>query len=221
MKDAIAQAIAAGVGVGQISDAMDELGMPQNAGGGYHLLGGKGGTVFGRAFTLRQDVTEPGVPGLVRQGEAALSLASPGDILVIDAGGNADIATWGEGHSLRAQINGLNGVVLHGATRDGEALATGSLPILCRGVSPLRSKGRLTTVSIGRPVTLAGVLINLGDLVALSVDGLVCVPMDRIVEVLAKALEIQVAEQKRDDQLRQQVEERQATTAPQRRDTTF
>lgn len=205
MKDAIAQAIGAGVGVGQISDAMDELGLAQNAGGGYRLLGGKGGTVFGRAFTLRQELAKPGMPGLVRQGEAALSLASPGDILVIDAGGNADIVTWGEGHSLRAQINGLGGVVLHGATRDTEALAAGPLPVLCRGTAPLRSKGRLNTVSVGERVTLAGVHIHPGDLVAISVDGLVCVPANTVAEVLAKAREIQASEQARDAFLRQQV----------------
>ncbi len=205
MKDAIAQAIGAGVGVGQISDAMDELGLAQNAGGGYRLLGGKGGTVFGRAFTLRQELAKPGMPGLVRQGEAALSLASPGDILVIDAGGNADIVTWGEGHSLRAQINGLGGVVLHGVTRDTEALAAGPLPVLCRGTAPLRSKGRLNTVSVGERVTLAGVHIHPGDLVAISVDGLVCVPANTVAEVLAKAREIQASEQARDALLRQQV----------------
>jgi regulator of RNase E activity RraA len=204
MKDAIEQAIAAGVGVGQISDAMDELGLPQNAGGGYRLLGGKGRTVLGRAFTLKQVLAEPDTPSVVRQGDAALSLAIPGDILIVDAGGNADIATWGEGHSLRAQINGLNGVVLHGATRDAEALAEGSLPVLCRGTSPLRSKGRFHTVSVGESLTLAGVRVKTGDLVAISVDGLVCVPIDGAIEVLVKACEIQAMEQKRDAVLRHQ-----------------
>lgn len=203
MNEAIERAIAAGVDVGQVSDAMDELGMPQNGGGGYRLLGGEGGTVFGRAFTLRQELLEPGQSGTVRQGEAALSLASPGDILVIDAGGNTQIATWGEGHLLRAQINCLRGVVLHGATRDAEAVAAGPLPVLCRGTSPLRSKGRLNTVSIGEPVTLAGVRIEPGDLLAIGADGLSCVPAHRAVEVLVKACEIQANEQKRNLELRQ------------------
>lgn len=92
---------------------------------------------------------------MTRQGESALSLASPGDILVIDAGKNNGVATWGEGHSLRAQINGLNGVVLHGATRDARILETGPLPIICRGTTPARSKGRFRTISVGEPVTLA------------------------------------------------------------------
>ncbi len=204
MKAAIERAIAAGVGVGQISDAMDELGLPQNAGGGYRLLGGTGGTVFGRAFTVKQGMAEPGQPGVVRQGEAALSLASSGDILVIDADGNTDIATWGEGHSLRAQANGLNGIVLHGATRDAEALAAGPVPVLCRGTSPLRSKGRFHSVSVGAPVTVAGVRIAPGDLVAVSLDGLVCIPREFAERVLAKAEVIQGLEEERDAILRQQ-----------------
>ena len=76
MNEMIEQAVALGVGVGQISDAMDELGLPQNAGGGYRLLGGKGGTAFGRAFTLKQIMVEAGGEGVVRHGEAALSLAA-------------------------------------------------------------------------------------------------------------------------------------------------
>ncbi|SDO04646.1 RraA family protein [Ensifer sp. YR511] len=205
MNKTIEQAIAAGVGVGQISDAMDELGLSQNAGGGYRLLGGNGGTVFGRAFTLGQGRAEPGAASLARQGEAALSLASPGDILVIDAGGNTEIATWGEGHSLRAQINALNGVVLHGATRDAEALAASSFPVLCRGTSPLRSKGRFHTISVGEPVTLAGVRIVCGDLVAIGVDGLACIPSEFVEPVLLKAREIQMMEHDRDVRLRAEV----------------
>ena len=144
MNEMIEQAIALGVGVGQISDAMDELKLPQNAGGGYRLLGGRGGTAFGRAFTLKQVMIEVGGEGVVRHGEAALSLAMPGDILVVDAGGNTDIVTWGEGHTLRALSNHLNGVVIHGATRDAEALESTELPVLCRGTSPVRSKGGFT-----------------------------------------------------------------------------
>ncbi|EUB99278.1 Dimethylmenaquinone methyltransferase [Rhizobium sp. CF080] len=205
MSELIRQAIASGVGVGQISDAMDELGLPRNAGGGYRLLGGKGGTVFGRAFTLKQITIPSGETGIVRQGEAALSLANSGDILVVDAGGNTAMATWGEGHSLRAQINGLSGIVLHGATRDSEALATGSLPILCRGTSPVRSKGRLHTVSVGEPVTIDSVIIKRGDLVAISVDGLACIPSDHETAVLIKACEIQQMERERDVQMRGQI----------------
>lgn len=205
MNELIGQALALGVGVGQISDAMDELGLPQNAGGGYRLLGGKGGTAFGRAFTLKQTVLQPGQSGTVRQGEAALTLASSGDILVIDAGGNEDVATWGEGHSLRAQINSLNGIVMNGVTRDSEALAAGPLPILCRGRSPVRSKGRLHTVAVGVPVSLNGVRIEPGDLVAIDADGLACIPNERAAEVLKKACAIQAAEQKRDAELRSRI----------------
>jgi regulator of RNase E activity RraA len=198
----IEQAIALGVGVGQISDAMDELGLPTNAGGGYRLLGGKGGTAYGRAFTLKQIMVEAGGEGIVRHGEAALSLATPGDILVIDAGGNTDIVTWGEGHTLRALSNRLAGVVIHGATRDAEALKTSELPVLCRGTSPVRSKGRLHTAAIGEPVQLVNVRVFQGDLVAISMDGLVCIPAGHEGDVLKKACEIQLIEMKRDTALR-------------------
>jgi len=208
MKEAIRQAIAAGVSVGQLSDAMDELGLPQNAGGGYRLLGGRGGTVFGRAFTLKQELVTLGEASVTRQGEAALSLASAGDILVIDAGGNPGVATWGEGHSLRAQINGLNGVVLHGATRDARTLEGGPLPILCRSTTPVRSKGRFRTASVGEPVNLADVKVATGDLLAIDMDGIVCLPWELAREVLTKALKILKLENKRDINLREQATRR-------------
>lgn len=189
-----------GLGVGQISDALDELGLPPNAGGGYRMLGGAG-TAFGRAFTLRQEPAQVGQPSVTRQGEAALTLAQPGDILIIDAGGLTDIATWGEGHTLRAMTNGLAGVVLHGATRDAAALATRSLPVLCRGTSPLRSKGRLHTACVQEVVTIGGVRIAPGDLVAIGPDGIAAVAARDEEAVIAKALEILAVETARDRDL--------------------
>lgn len=191
-----AELAASGLGVGQISDALDELGLPQNAGGGFHMIGK--GTVFGRAFTLRQEVAQGGT---VRQAEAALTLANPGDILVIDAQGRRDIVTWGEGHTLRAMINGLAGVLLHGVTRDAEALATRAMPVLCRGTSPLRSKGRMNTAAVGEVLDIDGVRIAPGDLVAMNADGVVAVRPEDEARVIAKALEILAFETARDKEL--------------------
>lgn len=188
---------ASGLGVGQISDALDELGLPQNAGGGFQVIAGKG-TVFGRAFTLRQELAPAGT---VRQAEAALTLANPGDILVIDAQGRSDIVTWGEGHTLRAMVNGLAGILLHGATRDAEALATRPMPVLCRGTSPLRSKGRMNTVAMGEVLDIDGVRIGPGDLVAMNADGIVAVRPEDEARVIAKALEILAFETARDKEL--------------------
>lgn len=202
MNELIERAVAAGVGVGQISDAMDELGLAQNAGGGYRIFGGKGGTAFGRAFTVRQALLEPGRQGVVRQGEAALTLAAPGDILIVDARGRIDVVTWGEGHSLRGQVNGLAGVVIYGATRDSEALQNSELPVLCLGTSPLRSKGRLHTVEVGGRVDLAGVSIDTGQLVAMSSDGIVAIPLGEEARVLTKGLQILEVERQRDQDLR-------------------
>jgi regulator of RNase E activity RraA len=193
--------IALGLGVGQISDALDELGLPGNAGGGYRRFGKGTGTVFGRAFTLRQIVAEPGAEAVVRHGDAALELASPGDILVIDAGGNTEIATWGEGHTLRAMVNGLCGVIVHGATRDADALGSRRLPVLCRGTTPTRSKGRFHTAAVGEVLYLAGVKISPGDLIAMSDDGIVAVAPEHEAMVLERALRILETETRRDSEL--------------------
>ncbi len=82
MNDAFEQANAVGADVGQISDATDELSLPQKPGGGYRPFVGNGGPSSGRLFRLRSSSQSR------RRclGEGALSLASPGDSLVIDAG---------------------------------------------------------------------------------------------------------------------------------------
>lgn len=184
---------------GLLSDAMDLCGLPANAAGGFRLLGTTSSAI-GRAVTMRQEVEGPD-GSTAQQGELALS-SPEGSILVIAMPEDCAAVTWGEGHSLRAQIAGLAGVVLGGATRDSAALATGPLPVLCRGTSPLRSKGRLITAETGAPVSVVGVRIRPGDLVCFDGDGLVAVPAKREAEVLTKALAQAEWEADRDRNLR-------------------
>ena len=195
----------AGVRVGHLSDALDELGLPSNAGGGYQMLAGTE-TVFGRAFTLRQSRILRNMPAEpARHGEAARHLAAPGDVLVIDAGGATDVVTWGEAHTMRALANGLAGVVVHGATRDSREIARRGLPVLCRGVSPVRSTGRLTTVGTGVPVNIDGVRIAAGDLIAFDWDGLVAISSHIEAQVLDLAVDIMEREKTRDKKLEKEI----------------
>ena len=82
----------------------------------------------GRAVTVR---AERDLMGAI----AGLAAAEPGDVLVIDAGGD-DRAVAGELFSTEAQRRGLAAFVVFGRCRGSAILATLVLPIYCTGFAP-------------------------------------------------------------------------------------
>ena len=190
--------------VSQISDAMDELGLPSNACGGFQMLGGTA-TVAGRAFTLKQvkrDRDNQDRPLL--QGKVASSLALRGQVLVIDAGDISNVATWGAAHTLRAKSNGLAGVVIQGATRDAATIGECKLPILYRHTSPVRSLKRLVTAEVGGQIRLGDVYVNSSDLIVFDHDGIVAMTPNVENEVIKMAMYIANKEKERDQDLKLQ-----------------
>ncbi|PZQ48178.1 MAG: hypothetical protein DI556_15260 [Rhodovulum sulfidophilum] len=187
-----------------LADAADALGCDMSAGGfGLRWAGGPEASVSGRAFTLAQrpirsraDCDKP-----LRHPEVALSLAQPGDIIVMSVEGDTQGATWGEAHSLRAFNRGVAGVLLDGLTRDAGTLHHHRMPVLYRGTSPLRSAGRLYTASVNADARIGGTLVRNGDFVMLDGDGFVAIAAAEAEAVLARAREIADKEAARNSQL--------------------
>lgn len=195
------------VRVTHLADAIDQLGLRVGVGGASLpvWLGSPGKTVMGRAYTIQQRAIAPAAgekPPTPRQGEVVSTLAAPGDLLVIAIDTDQTGATWGEAQTQRAVNRQVAGVLIDGCTRDLDALRALGYPILCRGASPFRSLGRLETVALCGEVQIAGVRIRHGDTVALDGDGFVCIAPEHIEAVLARAKEIALAEQARDQRLR-------------------
>jgi regulator of RNase E activity RraA len=194
----------AGVSTTHLSDALDDLEIADCVISGFSYLGAPDHTAIGPAFTLKQEVVAVAADaprGVARHGEAAQTLASPGDVLVIDVGGDTSVCSWGEAHTLRAAARGLGGVLINGATRDSAGIARRAFPLSCVGYSPVRSAGRLKTIAVGHAVRIGTLTIRPGDIVALDRDGVVCVPAERAEEVLAKARQIRDYETSRDREL--------------------
>jgi len=142
-------------------------------------LGGE--AMAGPALTVR---TRPGDNLVVHK---ALDLARPGDILVIDAGGEVVNAILGELISLYAARRGIAGLVVDGAIRDKMAISAGPLPVFARGVSH-RGPYKSGPGEIHGPVSLGGVPVHDGDIIVGDADGIVVVPRARA-EATAKAAE--------------------------------
>ena len=126
----------------------------------------------------------------------ALSLAQPGDVFVLAAGGVHDYACFGELASNILSARGAAGAVVDGAVRDVTGIREVGLPVFARAVTPrnYHYPFGLQHGSINRPVVCAGVLVNPGDVIVAGDDGVVVVPRGIAAEVAAAAEGIQAIE---------------------------
>lgn len=137
------------------------------------------GRVAGSAFTVK---TRPGDNLLVHK---AIDTAGPGDIIIIDAGGDVTNAIMGEIMATLAKSRGIEGFVIDGAIRDAEAIYEMNYPIYARGVTH-RGPYKDGPGEINVPVQVGGTVIYPGDLVLGDMDGIVAVPADRAEALVAK-----------------------------------
>jgi regulator of RNase E activity RraA len=101
----------------------------------------------------------------------ALRESGPGDVLVVDAGGD-DRAVAGELFGTEAQRRGLAGLVILGRSRDTATLAELAMPVWSTGFAPnaYAAKGLPET---GVALSLDGVTVQPGELIVGDDDGLV------------------------------------------------
>ena len=123
----------------------------------------------------------------------ALLKASPGDVLVVDAKGFLEAGPWGDVLTTQAMKQGLAGLVIHGAVRDGNTLIEMGFPVFCRGLS-IKGTGKYQPGKVNVPICIGDVLIQPGDFVVGDRDGVAIVAKDRVDEVIASALEREIKE---------------------------
>ena len=151
--------------VANVSDCMSRM-----AGGGARLRPlHSGGGMAGPALTVR---TRPGDNLMVHK---ALDLAEPGDIIVVDAGGDLTNAIIGEIMQSYAISRGVGGIVIDGAIRDLAAIRAGRLPVFAAGVTH-RGPYKDGPGEINCPIAIDGMVVAPGDLVIGDDDGLLCIP---------------------------------------------
>ena len=156
-------------------------------------VGGRRGTLGGRiqALARTMKVAGPAYTVEVRPGDnlmihAALVLAKPGDVIVVDGKGDLSCALTGALMAAHAQKAGIAGFVIDGAVRDTEECARGGFPIFAAGANPngpLKNSGG----RINWPVSLGGTTVNPGDLIVGDADGVVVVPREMAAEILGAA----------------------------------
>lgn len=143
------------------------------------------GQLLGTAFTVR-----------VAQGDnlmfhAAMDLAQPGDVIVIDAGGFTDRAIFGELMATYCRSRGIKGIVCDGAIRDRGGLATmEDFHVYARSATP-NGPYKNGPGEINVPVVIGGKLVYPGDIVVGDDDGVLFIrpPMAEALAEATKAVE--------------------------------
>ena len=127
-----------------------------------------GTAMIGTALTVR---TRPGDNLMVHK---AIDMAVPGDVIVVDAGGELGNAIIGEIMAMLAASRGVSGFVVDGSVRDVDALATLSLPVFAAGISH-RGPYKDGPGEIGVPVAVGGQPVSPGDIVVGDADGILAI----------------------------------------------
>lgn len=148
-----------------------------------------GGVMAGPALTVK---TRPGDNLMVHK---AIDIAEPGDVIVVDAGGDLTTAIIGELMATHAASRGVAGMIINGAIRDSGALRAGRFPVFAAGVTH-RGPYKDGPGEINVAIALDGMVIEPGDLVLGDDDGVLCVPLDATETVYAQAKAKHEAEEK-------------------------
>lgn len=139
-----------------------------------------GGTLAGPALTVK---TRPGDNLMVHK---ALKMIEPGDVIVVDGGGDLTSALVGELMLSHAMKAGAAGVVVNGAVRDSAWIRANAFPVFAAGVTH-RGPYKDGPGEINVPVALGGLVVEPGDLVLGDDDGLLSVPFEEAEAVYGAA----------------------------------
>ena len=166
-------------------------------------VAGRRGALSGRIAPLAPSMrfAGPAITVEVRPGDnlmihAAMAIAQPGDVLVIDGKGDLNSALMGEIMSQQCVALGVVGVVIDGAVRDSEAIRELGFPMYAAGLNP---NGPTKAVSgrLNHPISIGGVTVHPGDLVVGDADGVTVIERHKAAAMLPLAAEKVAAETKR------------------------
>ncbi len=160
--------------------------------------------LMNRLYTMRpaiQNLTDPDLAPLVGPActvkvfpgdnlmvHAALDVARPGDVLVVDAGGSYMNAVLGDLISNKARHRGIAGIVVDGLVRDIDGIREARIPVFARGVTPVGPLHR-GPGEVNFPIQCGGIVVSPGDVIFADSNGVVVVPLEIAAELLKRCQE--------------------------------
>ncbi|HVX29554.1 MAG TPA: RraA family protein [Nitrolancea sp.] len=130
----------------------------------------------------------------------ALEMGKPGDIIVVDAGGDTETSVCGGLMGGLARNRGIRGMIVDGAGRDIDELEQIGWPIWTRAITARGThtmfSGRKEELSINVRIACGGVTVEPGDFVVADTIGVTIIPLIEAEEVVRLAQEQAEREEK-------------------------
>ncbi|MGA1821056.1 MAG: 3-hexulose-6-phosphate synthase [Thermoplasmatota archaeon] len=140
----------------------------------------------GPAFTCRT------IDGDWAKTVEAIEKASPGDVIVIDAG-SRHISPWGELATWSCRMRGISGIILDGAVRDVDDIMAMDFPVFSRSTAPNAGEpkgyGELQV-----EIECGSMPVKPGDWIIADDSGVMVIPRERAVEIANRALDVKERE---------------------------
>ncbi len=160
-----------------ISDAMHRKGTMKNI---HPIVSG--------AHMLGTAVTVKTMDGDWAKPVEAIDAASPGQVLVIDAG-SGKTAVWGELATWSAKIKKLAGIVIDGAARDIDEIKKIGLPVFCKYRVSCAGEPK-GFGEIGATIDCDGQKVSSGDWIVGDDSGVVVIPKKDAQEIANRAVDV-------------------------------
>lgn len=123
----------------------------------------------------------------------ALEMGQPGDIIVVDAGGDPNTSVCGGLMGGLAQNRGIRAMIVDGAGRDTDELEDINWPIWTRAITPRGThtmfSGRKEELSINVPIQCGSVVVNPGDFIVADLMGVVVISVETAEKIVVAAQE--------------------------------
>lgn len=163
-----------------VAVAGDCLGRSVDAVGLRPYHGNRKAVLCGPAVTVR---VRPGDNLMIHK---AMLMAQPGDVLVIDGGGDLTQALIGGLMRTTAVARKLCGFVIDGAIRDVVEWEENGMPVFAKG-NTHRGPSKDGPGEINVPIACAGMVVNPGDLVLGDADGVISIRPEELPALLRAA----------------------------------
>jgi 3-hexulose-6-phosphate synthase/6-phospho-3-hexuloisomerase len=141
-----------------------------------------GRKIVGPAVTVRT------YPGDWAKPVEAIDVARPGDVIVVEAGGQGP-AIWGELASESSLQRKLAGVVIDGGIRDIDTIRAIGFPAAAKVITPAAGEPK-GFGEINVTIKVGGVPVSPGDWIVGDESGVVRIPKARAVEVANRAMDV-------------------------------
>jgi regulator of RNase E activity RraA len=184
-----------------VSDALDRLGIGGAVPASVLRPVIDGGRVVGPAITLRYEPLGGSVGARYQRGERALladrdlyGVGQPGDVGVFHSSIGPEVSVMGGLSATWAKAVGIAACIIEGGVRDVATIRELGQLVWSSGRTPITGRQRVEAVEINGTISLCGIPVRPGDLIAADDTGVCIIPQEHISDVLQQCQQSEAKE---------------------------